>query len=95
MLNNFIGDKKYIVGNHLTVPDLSLFASVSYLEWMDVKFNEFSHIKNWYHRIQNEHQYVNEIVTKFDKFDELKAYLQNDPRPRIRAFAKAFGKKNN
>lgn len=91
MLNNFIGDKKYIVGNHLTVPDLSLFASASYLEWMDVKLNEFSHVENWYNRIQNEHQYVNEIATKFDDFEKLKAYLKEDPRPRIRAFAKRFG----
>ena len=79
LLNTFIGDKKYVAGDHLTIADFSLFSSASYFDWVQMDLNEAPNVSNWIKRIKDEHSYANEVSTQFDGMDELKVALNQNP----------------
>ena len=79
LLNTLIGDKKYVVGDHLTIADLSLFANASYIDWLQMDMSETPNVSNWIKRIRNEYRYVNDIVAQYNDFEELKASLKQHP----------------
>ena len=65
VLNDFIGNNKYVAGNELTIADISYLATISSLAINDYKdLDEFPNVKNWFFRVQKELPYFEEINGK-------------------------------
>ena len=47
-LNTFLEGSKYAAGNHLTVADISLLATVSSYEVAGFDFSKYANVKRWY-----------------------------------------------
>jgi glutathione S-transferase len=48
VLNKRLEGKKYIVGNALTVADLTLASSLMYAQPLEIPLDEFPNVKNWF-----------------------------------------------
>ncbi|CAG2181654.1 unnamed protein product [Oppiella nova] len=65
VLNDFIGNNKYVAGNELTIADLSYLATISTLAINDYKdLDEFPNVKNWFFRVQKELPYFDDVNGK-------------------------------
>ncbi|CAG2114719.1 unnamed protein product, partial [Medioppia subpectinata] len=65
VLNNFIGDNKYVAGNELTIADISYLATLTPLSINDYKqLDDFPNVKNWFFRVQKELPYFEEVNGK-------------------------------
>ena len=72
LLNDLIGDKKYLVGDHLTIADLSVSATTSSLQTFGQDLSEYPNLKRWLLDIKA-------VVPYFDKIngissEEMMAY---------------------
>ncbi|CAG2104324.1 unnamed protein product [Medioppia subpectinata] len=61
LLDQLIGDKRYLTGEHLTIADLSLLAATSYPDWNDFDLSDYPNYKRWYNTLKNELPYYQEI----------------------------------
>lgn len=52
-LNIFLEKNKFAVGDHLTVADLSLLATVSSYEVASFDFSKYANVTRWYNSIKN------------------------------------------
>ncbi|CAG2171953.1 unnamed protein product [Oppiella nova] len=65
VLNDFIGNNKYVAGNELTIADISFLASLTVLAINDYKdLDEFPNVKNWFFRVQKELPYFDDVNGK-------------------------------
>ncbi|CAG2170516.1 unnamed protein product [Oppiella nova] len=78
LVNQLIGDKTYLVDNHLTIADLSLSASLSFLIYYNYDLTDYPNISRWYISLSKLLPYfeeingftsdeANEIVSKMQK----------------------------
>ncbi|CAG2178744.1 unnamed protein product, partial [Oppiella nova] len=63
VLDQIIGANHYVTGNQLTIADLSLLATGTYLDWAELDISEFTNYKRWYTTVQKELPYFDEINT--------------------------------
>jgi glutathione S-transferase len=54
LLNIFLEGNDYVAGNHLTLADLSIVASISTYELIGIDVNKFSNVAKWYAKCQQE-----------------------------------------
>ena len=86
LLNDFIDDKKYLVGDHLTIADISVSATTSSLQTFGVSdLSEYPNLKRWLLDIKASVPYFDEI--NGISSEEIMAYLT-----KMKAFfAKQYG----
>ena len=72
MLNNLIGNNKYLVGDHVTLADFSGFIIAVYLHKIHFDLNEFANIKKWMKTVSAEQPHIVKIAENFDGFEEIK-----------------------
>ena len=60
-MNQLIGDKTYLVDNHLTIADLSLSASLSFLIYYNYDLTDYPNISRWYISLSKLLPYFEEI----------------------------------
>ena len=72
MLNNLIGNNKYLTGDHVTLADFSAFITAFYLQKINFDFNEFANIKKWINTISAEQPHIVEIAGRFDGYEEFR-----------------------
>ncbi|CAG2167956.1 unnamed protein product [Oppiella nova] len=68
LLDELIGNKKYLNGNHLTIADLSVLATTYTLKILNKDMTPFPNFKTWITGLTAEFPYVEEI-NKFDEND--------------------------
>ena len=62
LLDTLIGQNKYVAGNELTIADLSILASTTFLGLKDYKdLENVPNVKEWYFRLQKELPYYEEV----------------------------------
>ncbi|XP_054159967.1 uncharacterized protein LOC128958177 [Oppia nitens] len=73
LLDQLIGDNKYLAGDQLTIADLSVLASTTLLAINDyVDFDDHPNLKRWFETLANELPYFDEINQNIgQKFKEL------------------------
>ncbi|XP_013790611.2 glutathione S-transferase 1-like [Limulus polyphemus] len=64
IFEQFIGDKKYVTGDSLTLADISILAGLTFLEVIDYKIHGFQKVQDWLQRLETELPYYNEINKK-------------------------------
>ena len=73
LLNDLIGDKKYLVGDHLTIADLSVSATTSGQLIFDKDLSEYPNLKRWLLDMKADVPYFDEI--NGIPLDEMMAYM--------------------
>ena len=62
VLDQLIGDNKYVAGNDLTIADFSVLVSTTVLGVNDYKdMNDFPNIKRWFERLTKELPFYEEV----------------------------------
>lgn len=51
-LNTFLENQQYAAGEHLTIADISLLATVSTIEVAGIDINQFPNVKKWYDNVK-------------------------------------------
>jgi glutathione S-transferase len=69
LLDIFIGDNKYVAGNHLTIADLSILSLAVVLKTIDYDLSEYAYFAKWLDRLQTELSY----------FDQIHGIILNEP----------------
>lgn len=46
-LNTVLDNQNYVAGHHLTIADISLIATISTIEVIDIDINKFPNVKKW------------------------------------------------
>jgi len=69
-LETFLGDKKYVTGDQLTLADLSLVATISTLELIDLKFEDWPKVSAWLGRLKQLPYYKEANQNGIDMFKE-------------------------
>ncbi|CAG2113887.1 unnamed protein product, partial [Medioppia subpectinata] len=78
VLNNFIGDNKYVAGNELTIADISYLATLTPLSIKDYEqLDDFPNVKNWFFRVQKELPYFEEVNGKIPQLFKQLAAAKN------------------
>jgi len=61
-LNGFLEGNKYVAGNHVTIADLSIVATISTIQFaLDYDFSHWKNINQWLKTIEKELPYYEEI----------------------------------
>ena len=88
ILNQFIGNRNYIVGNHLTLADLSVYSIEPYIEMMGFPLDKYPNVSRWVNQIRGECPYINEISSSDGVEDFIKS-IKNNPKimnlPRVKS----------
>ena len=66
LMDQLIGDNKFLTGSNLTIADLSIVATTSILDFMEFDVSDYPNFKRWFSTLKSELQYFNE-VNHFDK----------------------------
>lgn len=53
VLDTFLADSPYVAGEHLTIADIALIATVSTIEISDFDISRFAHVKSWFDRVKS------------------------------------------
>ncbi|CAG2168545.1 unnamed protein product [Oppiella nova] len=83
VLDKLIGVKLYLTGDQLTIADLSLLATTTYIAWSEeFDFNDYPNYKRWNTRLKSELPYYEDIngITREDRdatLAKLKARFQS------------------
>ena len=98
ILNRFIANRNYVVGNHLTLADLSIYSIEHYIEMMKFPLHKYPNVIRWINQIRYDCSYFNQ--TSLIEVDEFKNLMKNNPKmnwPRIKSknlFCIPFGCKS-
>ena len=98
ILNEFIANRNYVVGNHLTLADLSIYSIEHYIEMMKFPLHKYPNVIRWINQIRYDCSYLNEIP--FIGVEEFNDLMKNYPEinwPRIKpknVFCIPFGCKS-
>ena len=71
IMDDLIGQKKYLTGNELTIADLSILANTVMLDLTKYDVSEYTNFNRWRAQLKNELPYYEEV----NHFEE--AYLQD------------------
>ncbi|CAG2178736.1 unnamed protein product, partial [Oppiella nova] len=63
VLDLIIGANHYVTGDELTIADLSLLATGTYMDWLELDVSEFANYKRWYTTVHKELPYFHQINT--------------------------------
>jgi glutathione S-transferase len=58
VLDAHLAGRRYVVGDRLTIADLSLCGYVFFDDEIGVDWNDYPHLRDWLHRIRDEPQWV-------------------------------------
>ena len=72
-MNDLIGDKKYLIGDHLTIADLSVSATLSHQLILGCDLSEYPDLKRWLLDMKADVPYFDEI--NGISSEQLMAYL--------------------
>ena len=80
LLDQLIGDNKYLTGNELTIADISVLASLALVEFFKVDLSEYSNLSRWHSSLKSELPYYEEINHFEDEYiadylEKIKAFL--------------------
>ena len=59
-LDGFLKKSPYLTGDHVTIADLSILASITQMEGMDYQLQGYKNLKTWVDRLKNELPYYDE-----------------------------------
>ncbi|RWS03385.1 glutathione S-transferase 1: isoform C-like protein, partial [Dinothrombium tinctorium] len=62
LLNELISESRFAAGDHLTIADFSLLASVSTILATEHNLNQYPNIKSWITLLENELPYHKELI---------------------------------
>ena len=74
LMDQLIGDNKFLTGSNLTIADLSIVATTSLLNFMEFDVTDYPNFKRWRSTLESELQYYNE-VNHFDK-EYIHSYIE-------------------
>ena len=75
-LNTFIGDQKYLTGDHVTLADYAIFITAIHLEKMNFDLTENPNIKKCIKTLSTEHPDVIKVASNFDGIDKVKEMVK-------------------
>jgi len=75
LLDALIGDNKYLVGNNLTIADLSVLSTTVFLEKMDFDVKDYPNFKRWTATLSQQLPYFQDI-NGFDMKAEAMVYIE-------------------
>ena len=78
ILNGFIANRNYVVGNHLTLADLSIYSIEHYIKMMEFPLHKYPNVIRWINQIRYDCSYLNEIP--FIGVEEFKNLIKNNPK---------------
>ena len=79
LLDSFLMNNKYFAGDHLTIADLSIYASSVNLIRIKLDLTDFPNFKSWFERLPKEFPYIDKVHANIeDGYKELK--------PKIKAY---------
>ena len=61
LLDDSLANQKYVAGNELSLADLSVLASMTYLEGFSYDVSEFKNVTEWINRLKSELPYYDEV----------------------------------
>ena len=64
LFDTLIGQNKYLLGDKLTIADLSIFGGLSIFPGINFDNSEYHNFKRWYDDFLKEHQVINELNKK-------------------------------
>ena len=69
VLDQLIGSNRYVTGDQLTIADLSLLGTTTYIDWAEYDLGEYTNYKRWYNALQSELKYYQEVngITKEER----------------------------
>lgn len=70
LLNTFIGNNKYVTGDHITIADFALFLTGFNLENTGFDLTEYPGVNNWIKTVSTEHPYTVEIAGEMEQMEE-------------------------
>jgi len=73
-VETFLGDKKYLTGDQMTLADLSLVASISTFELIDLKLDDWPKVSAWLGRLKGLPYYKE---ANQDGIDMFKAFMKS------------------
>ena len=76
LLNTFIGDQKYLTGDHVTLADYAIFIIAIHLEKMNFDLTEYPNIKKWIRTLSTGHPDVIKVASNFDGIDKVKEMVK-------------------
>ena len=76
LFNTFIGDQKYLTGDHVTLADYAISTTAIHLEKMNFDLTEYPNVKKWMKTLSTEHPDVIKVASNFDGIDEVKERLK-------------------
>ena len=85
MLNNLIGNNKYLAGQHVTLADFSALPIAVFLQKLNFDLSEFANIKKWMNTVFAEQPHILEIAEKADGFEEIMERFKQIPSQNFRA----------
>jgi glutathione S-transferase len=62
LLNEFIGQNKYVCSDRLSIADLSLHCGTSLFSYTDIDLREYPSVFEWYERLEKEIPHYEEIT---------------------------------
>jgi len=76
VLDQLIGSNRYVTGDQLTIADLSLLATTTYLDWGDYDLSEYANYKRWFNALKSELKYYQEVngITKEELNETMAKY---------------------
>lgn len=79
ILNQFIGSRNYVVGNHLTLADLSIYAIHPNIEMTGFPLHLYPNVVRWVDQIRSDCPYLNDIVPN-DGIQDFICSIKNNPK---------------
>ena len=79
ILNQFIGNRNYVVGNHLTLADLSIYSIEPYIEIMGFPLHQYPNVIRWINQIRYDCSYLNKISSS-DEIEDFINSIKNNPK---------------
>jgi glutathione S-transferase len=77
ILDSFLGQNKYVAGNGLTLADISIHCTLTFLEPMGVELSPHENVYKWFKALKEELPYYKEINDGHDKaLDKFMAILK-------------------
>lgn len=61
LLDDALGNQGYVAGDHLTLADLSILASLSFAEVFDYSIDDYKNVTQWKERLKKELPYYDEV----------------------------------
>jgi len=64
LLDQFIGDNKYVAGTHLTIADISILMGATLFTFANYDLSDYPNVKEWYERVPSELPHFAEIADR-------------------------------